>query len=98
MSILPVRDTTRSEFQRQVWQREMRHVRLVTRLLGTALIALCIRILISGATTASILTATIVGVLLLTSLLLTRYGQKVEPQTIHQVPQTRRKRGHARTS
>ncbi|HWD69003.1 MAG TPA: hypothetical protein VG293_02345 [Solirubrobacteraceae bacterium] len=70
----------------------MRRARLSGRLLATALLALGVRILIFGATVLSILSATVLVLLLLTALLLTRYGQNVEPKTIQATQHaTRRK-------
>lgn len=90
MSTTRVRDSASSEARHKAWQREIRHARQTTRLLATALVALCVRILISGATRASVVTATILALLLLAARLVARYGQKAEPNAIQQRRQASR--------
>lgn len=65
--------------RRASWEREMRRLRVITRMLASVLLALALRMLIVGpAMTSALLTAGI-AMLLLAAICLTRRGREVEP-------------------
>lgn len=65
--------------ERKVWEREMRTVRTVVRILTVVLLALLARALITGLTTPLAIAAIIIGGLLLAALALYRRGRAIEP-------------------
>ncbi len=65
--------------QYAIWEREMRRLRVSTRLLATALVAVLARIILAGPTAMTGLVAAVFAVLTLASLLLSHYGQRREP-------------------
>jgi hypothetical protein len=65
--------------ERKVWEREMRTVRTVVRILSVVLAALLARALITGLTTPLAIAVVIVGGLLLAALALYRRGRAIEP-------------------
>jgi Flp pilus assembly protein protease CpaA len=64
---------------RAAWEREMRRLIVSNRLLSAVLLAVTVRMIVSGLTLASGFTVAIIAVLLLASLLLTRQGHRLEP-------------------
>lgn len=70
------RDAVRRSPERAAWERAMRQLGVCTRLLAAVLVALCARLVISGPTPVTALTALIIATLLLGSLLLSRYGRR----------------------
>jgi 4-amino-4-deoxy-L-arabinose transferase-like glycosyltransferase len=68
-----------NDLRHAIWEREMKRLGVVTRLLAAVLLALVARILIFGSTVTTGLTATVIAALTLASLLLTRYGRRHEP-------------------
>jgi hypothetical protein len=64
---------------RAAWEREMRRLIVSNRLLSAVLVAVTVRMIVSGLTLASGFTVAIIAVLLLASLLLTRQGHRLEP-------------------
>ncbi|HEX3976025.1 MAG TPA: hypothetical protein VHW96_07150 [Solirubrobacteraceae bacterium] len=68
----------------------MRQLSVCARLLATALLALGARVVISGPTLFTALTATIIAWLLLASLLLIRYGRRHPPRAQSPAPTGRR--------
>lgn len=67
------------EVRHSVWERTMRRLGVVIRLLAAALLALCARILTSGPNFPSELAAGIIAALLIASTLLARHGRRNEP-------------------
>ena len=63
-----------------VWEREMRRVRTIVRLLAAVLLALVARAVLVGVTAALSLAAVIVSVLEIIALILLRQGRRVEPR------------------
>jgi Flp pilus assembly protein protease CpaA len=64
---------------RATWEREMRRLIVSNRLLSAVLVAVTVRMVVSGLTFASGFTVAIVAILLVASLLLTRHGHRLEP-------------------
>ena len=62
-----------------LWEREMRRLRMVVRLLAAVLLALVARAVLVGVTPATSLAAVIVSVLEIAALILVRHGRRVEP-------------------
>ncbi len=71
--------TTQTSTDRASWERAMRQLTMCNRLLATGLVALCARLVISGPAPVPALSATLLALLLLASLLLTRYGRRHQP-------------------
>ena len=72
-------DAADSHFDHLTWERTMRHQRIASRLLAVILAALVARIVAGGAGSGVVLVTVVFAVLLLGSLLLTRYGVATEP-------------------
>jgi hypothetical protein len=70
---------TAADIERGVWERAMRQLRVCSRLLAAVLVAVGARIVITGATPLTAVTATIIAVLLAASLLLSRQGRRHQP-------------------
>jgi hypothetical protein len=64
---------------RTVWERQMRNLRIIVRLLAIVLVVLVARALLSGATLAVGVAGATVAVLLLAALGLARQGRRLEP-------------------
>lgn len=78
------------DLKHAIWEREMRRLVVITRLLAAVVLALVVRILILGPTLTTVLTATVIAVLTVASLLLTRYGHRHEPPSQRSTPHHRR--------
>ena len=74
------RSTVKVEAKREIWQREMRRLQTVVRLLGAALLALVARMIAIDVTPATAVSAVIVAALLIAALLLRRHGHRIEPR------------------
>jgi hypothetical protein len=70
---------SRSDLERAIWDREMRRLRMATRLLSAVLLALVARMIISGPRFATELSAAIITLILLATLCLTRRGRRLRP-------------------
>lgn len=70
----------RSGPQRAIWERAMRRLRVSVRLLGVVLLALGARMVITGVTVLSALTAAIIAGLLFASMHLAHQGRRLEPR------------------
>ncbi len=70
---------SQAEVVQAIWEREMRRLSVITRLLGTVLLALGARMLVTGPTLSSAVTAGVTVILLLAAILLTRRGRKLKP-------------------
>jgi hypothetical protein len=70
---------TETHFDHGAWERTMRHQRIASRLLAVVLIALLARVVAGGAGSGGVLQTVVFAVMLLGSLLLTRYGVAAEP-------------------
>jgi hypothetical protein len=68
-----------AKLERAVWEREMRRLRVSVRLLTAILLALATRSIAAGITPTLGLTGAIVAVLLISSLVLTNHGRRLEP-------------------
>jgi hypothetical protein len=66
---------------RAAWERAMRQLRMCTRLLAAALLALGARLVLAGPTPVTAVSAVIVAALLLAALLLTHHGRSYEPRS-----------------
>jgi hypothetical protein len=79
--VASTRVNTPSRINRQhaIWEREMRRLRVTSRVLAAALLAVVARIIIAGLTLTSGLTATVIAALTVASSLLTRHGHRHEP-------------------
>jgi hypothetical protein len=64
---------------RAAWEREMRRLVVSNRVLSAVLLAVTVRMIVSGLTFASGFVVAIVAILLVASLLLTRQGHRLEP-------------------
>jgi hypothetical protein len=64
---------------REMWEREMRRLRISARLLAAATGALVLRLAVSGLTFATGLGLAILVALLIGALLLLRQGRRIEP-------------------
>jgi hypothetical protein len=73
-------NTNRRELERAVWERVMKRLRISTRMLSAILLALLARVIVSGLSVATELSAAIITPLLLGSVLLTRHGHRLEPR------------------
>ena len=65
--------------KRAVWEREMRRLRVSARVLIAVLLALAVRVVVSGINAVIGFTAAIVAGLLIVSLGLARQGRRLEP-------------------
>lgn len=83
-------DPTATEINRAVWERAMRQLNVCSRLLAAVLLALGARLVISGPTPLTLLSAAIVALLLLASLLLIRHGRRHQPRFRPSTPTARR--------
>lgn len=72
----------------------MRQLGVCIRLLATGLVALGARLVISGPTPLTVLSAAILAVLLLAALLLTRHGRRHQPRSRSSLPTGRRSAQH----
>jgi hypothetical protein len=63
-----------------VWEREMRRLRMLVRLLAAVLLALVVRAVLVGVTAAMSLSAVILSVLEIAALILLRQGRRLEPR------------------
>ena len=72
-----------------VWEREMRRLRMVVRLLAAVLLALVARAVLIGVTPATSLAVVIISVLEIAALILLRQGRRIEPRS----GRTRRRHG-----
>jgi hypothetical protein len=72
----------------------MRQLNLCTRLLATVLVALGARLVISGPTPVTALSAAILALLLLAALSLTRHGRRHQPRSRSSTPGGRRPAEH----
>jgi hypothetical protein len=70
---------TRDQLRRSAWEREMRRLRVIVRLLAVVLLALAARMVVSGINAVIGVTGGIVAGLLVAALLLTREGRRLEP-------------------
>ncbi len=68
-----------AQLEHAIWERSISRLRLCSRLLAVALLALGARALVSGLTLAVGLTAAAIVVLLLASVLLAAHGRRLEP-------------------
>jgi Flp pilus assembly protein protease CpaA len=64
---------------RAAWEREMRRLIMSNRLLSAVLLAVTVRMIVSGLTLTTGFTVVIIAILLVASLLLTRQGHRLEP-------------------
>lgn len=71
--------TSHAERLRAPWEREMRRLSVITRSLTAMLLAVCARMLITGATLTSALITAVIAALLLTAIRLRHYGRKLGP-------------------
>jgi hypothetical protein len=62
-----------------VWEQQIKQLRVVTRLLIATLLALLARLALSGVTTAAVVATVLIGVLLAVALRLTYIGHRLEP-------------------
>jgi hypothetical protein len=67
------------ELERVVWEREMRRLGVGIRVLLVVLLALAVRVVVSGLNVAATLSLVIVCGLLVAASLLTRQGRRLEP-------------------
>ena len=72
-----------AQLERAVWEREMKRLRLSARLLGAVLVALGVRVVVSGINVTIAVTAGIVTGLLVLCLVFTRQGRRLEPTSPH---------------
>jgi hypothetical protein len=70
----------RITLSRAVWEREMRNLRIIVRLLAIVLAVLVARALLSGATLAVGVAGATVAILLLAALGLSRQGRRLQPR------------------
>lgn len=70
---------TRDQLRRSAWEREMRRLGVIVRVLAAVLLALAARVLVSGINAVIGVTGGIVAGLLVAALLLTRQGRRLEP-------------------
>lgn len=75
----PAGEQASGRLERAVWERSMSRLRLCNRILTVVLLALAARALLSGFTPAVELTAMMIAVLLLASVLLTVHGRGLDP-------------------
>ncbi len=75
----PAGEQAPGRLERAVWERSMSRLRLCNRILTVVLLALAARGLLSGFTPAVELTATMIALLLLGSVLLTFHGRGLDP-------------------
>lgn len=73
------KDRRAAGLDRAAWEREMRRLIVSNRVLSAVLVAVTVRMVVSGLTLASGFTVLIVAILLVASLLLTRQGHRLEP-------------------
>lgn len=89
--------TTQAEARHASWEREMKRLSVITRLLASVWLALGVRMLITGPALTSGLLAGVIAGLLLAAIWLTRRGHRVEPSlpavVANAVPAGPRKRG-----
>ena len=67
------------ELRQALWEREMRRQRVSIRVLGAVLVALVVRGIVDGVSTAVGLTGLVVAGLLVVSLILRQQGRRIEP-------------------
>jgi hypothetical protein len=65
--------------ERAGWERMMRRLRVSVRLLGVVMLAVIARMAVSGPTPTSVLSASVIGTMLIVALRLIRYGHRIEP-------------------
>jgi hypothetical protein len=75
------RATSPGRLERGVWEREMRRLLVIARILAVVLLALGVRAVVSGLTTVTGVATGVVAVLLIVSLALTRQGRRLEPSS-----------------
>jgi hypothetical protein len=80
-SVAADRAVPKLELERAVWERVMRRLHVINRLLTAVLLALGVRMIVSGLSFASGLAAAIIAVLLVASLALTSHGRQLEPRS-----------------
>jgi hypothetical protein len=78
----PPGGTSVVELEPATWERIMRRLRVLSGLLGAALLALGVRLIVFGPATVTAATTAIIAVLLVAALLLTRHGRRLEPPSI----------------
>ena len=79
VSVSHRKDRRAAGLDRAAWEREMRRLIVSNRVLSAVLVAVTVRMVVSGLTLASGVTVVIVAILLVASLLLTRQGHRLEP-------------------
>lgn len=68
-----------NQLKRSTWEQAMRRLRVTVRLLAAVLLALSVRVVVSGINVVIGLTGGIVAGVLVLSLLLARQGRRLEP-------------------
>ncbi len=70
------------DLDRPIWEREMKRLRVLTRLFATITLALIARLLKTGLSTSGVAAAGLVGALFLGSLWLSHLGHRIEPDPL----------------